>query len=201
MGDIFISPAEALNTIMRRIYPQHLGSPPAISSYEFFRDAQRAIYAGDGLMREMAPPIRYGRLALDLLKKNIRQSRIALQGCSDTRTPPGLINSADCSSGDLHIFDATLEIHIKGIRQYCWWRIGCRVADVEKVIDPRPRTTRAKSKGEAARLGVLALYPNCVPDDVSNAMLCRKVGEWLKVNYADLGDISDDTIERAAGRK
>ena len=201
MSDIFIPPAEALNLLVRTIYPAEFGLPPNITSYEFFKDAQRAIYAGDGLMREMEAPIRYGRLALDLLKKNIRLNRIALQGVLDRHTPPGLINSADCSMGDLHVFDAALEIHHKGITQYRYWRVGCLLTDVENLsVPPRP-TSRAKGKREAAEQGVRLLYPSGVPTDVANPVLCRRVGDWLKLNYRDLGEISDDTIERAAGRK
>jgi hypothetical protein len=56
-------------------------------------------------------------------------------------------------------------------------------------------------KREAAKRGVAAVYPGGVPENVSNAILCRQVGSWLKNHFSELGEISDDTIERAAGRK
>jgi hypothetical protein len=69
------------------------------------------------------------------------------------------------------------------------------------VLDEQPASRAAISKREAAKLGVAAVYPNALPESVSNPILCRKVGAWLKVNFKELGEISDDTIERAAGRK
>jgi hypothetical protein len=56
-------------------------------------------------------------------------------------------------------------------------------------------------KIDAAKLGVSACYPGGVPPTVANATMNRRVGTWLKENFPDLGEISDDTIERAAGRK
>jgi F420-0:gamma-glutamyl ligase len=62
-------------------------------------------------------------------------------------------------------------------------------------------STTALTKIDAARQGVAACYPDGVSASVANKVLCRVVGEWLKQNHRSLGEISDDTIERAAGRK
>jgi len=59
----------------------------------------------------------------------------------------------------------------------------------------------AIKKIEAAREGVRACFPEGVPPSTANVMVSRRVGEWLKDKYPGLGTISDDTIERAAGRK
>jgi hypothetical protein len=71
----------------------------------------------------------------------------------------------------------------------------------DKTPTPPSAITKAVTKREAAEQGVRAVFPGGVPASVSNAILNQRVGVWLKQNYADLGEISDDTIERAAGRK
>jgi hypothetical protein len=62
----------------------------------------------------------------------------------------------------------------------------------------RPRGSPAR---DAAKRAIAVLYPRGVPDQatVSNVMLCRAVGGWLKER--GLTDVSDDTILRAAGRR
>ena len=63
------------------------------------------------------------------------------------------------------------------------------------------RRTRRRPNRERAQLAILAVYPDGVPSPIvePNAMLCRRVGDWLKDNH--LPDVSDDTILRAAGRR
>jgi hypothetical protein len=62
-------------------------------------------------------------------------------------------------------------------------------------------TSRNQPTRERAQRALNALYPDRLPDQatVPNAILCGRVGEWLKEN--GLPDVSDDTILRAAGRR
>jgi hypothetical protein len=67
----------------------------------------------------------------------------------------------------------------------------------------RPQRSRGKSRPaiERAQRAIETLYPNGVPDQVTepNATLCRRVSANLK--ESKLADVSDDTILRAAGRR
>jgi hypothetical protein len=74
----------------------------------------------------------------------------------------------------------------------------------ELVDEPHPRCLTAEpplSKRAAAKRAIDACYPEGVPDTVINAVLCRVASQWLKQHMSHMPDISDDTIERAAGRK
>jgi hypothetical protein len=72
------------------------------------------------------------------------------------------------------------------------------------VEEPPPLCLTAEpplSKRAAAKRAIDACYPEGVPDTVLNAVLCRAASQWLKQHMSHMPDISDDTIERAAGRK
>lgn len=60
---------------------------------------------------------------------------------------------------------------------------------------------RSRPAFDRAQRAITTLYPAGVPPEaeVPNAVLCRRVGDWLKAN--ELHDLSDDTILRAAGRR
>jgi hypothetical protein len=62
-------------------------------------------------------------------------------------------------------------------------------------------TSRNQPTRERAQRALNALYRDRLPDQatVPNAILCGRVGEWLREN--GLSDVSDDTILRAAGRR
>jgi hypothetical protein len=67
---------------------------------------------------------------------------------------------------------------------------------------------RSQAKRARVRAAIEALWPNGrMPDQstLPNALLCKKVGDWLKADCAAQGVPiaipSDDTILRAAGRK
>ena len=64
----------------------------------------------------------------------------------------------------------------------------------------QPRVRGRPARDRAAR-AIQALYPDGVPDQVTlpNAILCRSVGDWLKVK--SLPNVRDATILRAAGRR
>jgi hypothetical protein len=70
--------------------------------------------------------------------------------------------------------------------------------------EPKPRARNKRARVEAA---IQALWPNRLPDQtvLPNALLCKKVQDWLKDDSKSRGVpaqvISDDTILRAAGRK
>jgi hypothetical protein len=66
---------------------------------------------------------------------------------------------------------------------------------------PVKRPTSSRPGRERALKALKEIYPNHIPDQASepNAILCKKVGEWLKT--AGLPDVSNDTILRAAGRR
>jgi hypothetical protein len=71
---------------------------------------------------------------------------------------------------------------------------GDRTSEPPRRSRPRPTLERA--------LGVIKeLYPSGVPDQATepNAILCRKVGRWLKRNK--MPEVSDPTILRAAHRR
>jgi hypothetical protein len=64
-----------------------------------------------------------------------------------------------------------------------------------------PQPSRRRPTLERARGVIKELYPNGVPDQATepNAILCRKVGSWLKNN--NTAEVSDSTILRAAHRR
>jgi hypothetical protein len=101
--------------------------------------------------------------------------------------------------------DPTDADKLKGI---AWTAVCFRKFDVRRLwpaeegISP---TTTPRKKGspslQRAHDAIRELYPHGVPDQATepNAVLCRRVGEKLKI--AQLPDVSDDTILRAAGRR
>jgi hypothetical protein len=70
----------------------------------------------------------------------------------------------------------------------------------DQVSNP-PKPVRLQPARKRARDAIRALHPNRVPDqaDEPNAILCRKVSEWLTKNQKP--QVSDPTILRAAGRR
>jgi hypothetical protein len=64
-----------------------------------------------------------------------------------------------------------------------------------------PQRSRRRPTLERAQGAIEELYPNGVPDQANepNAILCRKVGSWLKNN--NMPEVSDPTILRAAHRR
>jgi hypothetical protein len=62
-------------------------------------------------------------------------------------------------------------------------------------------TSRTRPQLERAKLAIAECYPQGVPpqSELSNAMLCRRIGSWLKEH--GMPGVSDDTILRAAGRR
>lgn len=79
-------------------------------------------------------------------------------------------------------------------------RAKCDILD--KDIKGRTLRTRCRPVFERAQAAIQALYPNGVPSqvDVPNSVLCRNVGDHLKVADKKL-KVSNDTILRAAGRR
>jgi hypothetical protein len=57
-----------------------------------------------------------------------------------------------------------------------------------------------RRKRTAAEEAVAACYPDGVPSDVLNPLLCRTVANWLKTNRPNMPKMDDVTIKRAAGR-
>jgi hypothetical protein len=70
----------------------------------------------------------------------------------------------------------------------------------DRVSKP-PKPARLQPARERARGAIRELYLNGVPDQTAepNAILCQKVGGWLKKNQ--MPKVSDPTILRAAGRR
>jgi hypothetical protein len=68
-------------------------------------------------------------------------------------------------------------------------------------VKPRKSHRHGGPKLERAGRAIRELYPVAIPDQatLSNAALCKRVGEYLKINQ--LPDVSDDTILRATGRR
>jgi hypothetical protein len=77
---------------------------------------------------------------------------------------------------------------------------GGHVPDWPRDHPQRPRGG-SRPALERARGGIKELYPHGVPDQATepNAILCRKVGDWLKSN--SMPEVSDPTILRAARRR
>jgi hypothetical protein len=67
--------------------------------------------------------------------------------------------------------------------------------------EPTERASRSRPTRERAQQAISELYPQGVPSPtvLPNAVLCRRVGEKLK--ELGVGDVSDDSILRAAGRR
>jgi hypothetical protein len=70
----------------------------------------------------------------------------------------------------------------------------------DRVTGP-PQQSRPQPTLERARRALRELYPKGIPDQATepNAILCRRVGNWLKDNK--MPKVSDATILRAAGRR
>jgi hypothetical protein len=97
-------------------------------------------------------------------------------------------------------------LHIPGHWELEW--IELFRTDVTTVLcaarerhEPAERTTRSRPSRERAQKVIEELYPQSPPSpaDLPNALLCRRVGDRLK--ELRLGDVSDDTILRVAGRR
>jgi hypothetical protein len=73
---------------------------------------------------------------------------------------------------------------------------------LDKDINGRASRTRCRPIFERALAAIQALYPNGVPSpvDVPNSVLCRNVGDHLKIADKKL-NVSNDTILRAAKRR
>jgi hypothetical protein len=67
--------------------------------------------------------------------------------------------------------------------------------------EPTERASRSRPTRERAQQAINELYPQGMPSPTAlpNAVLCRRVGEKLK--ELGVGDVSDDSILRAAGRR
>jgi hypothetical protein len=76
----------------------------------------------------------------------------------------------------------------------------------EAAASPEPKP-RAQNKRSRVAVAIQELWPNGLPDQslLSNSLLCKKVGDWLKADCqkqnVPVAIPSDDTILRAAGRK
>jgi hypothetical protein len=83
-----------------------------------------------------------------------------------------------------------------------WLRRQAQAPAEPDLSRPRTRTKRTRVDG-----AIQALWENGPPDQsvLSNVLLCKKVGDWLKADCQKQNvpvDVpSDDTILRAAGRK
>jgi hypothetical protein len=76
----------------------------------------------------------------------------------------------------------------------------------EAAASPEPKP-RARNKRSRVVSAIQELWPDGPPDQsvLSNSLLCKKVGDWLKADCqkqnVPVAIPSDDTIWRAAGRK
>ena len=73
--------------------------------------------------------------------------------------------------------------------------------DVTNVLCGGPTERRSRPVRERTQQAIHDLYPHGVPGPAAlpNTVLCRRVGEWL--NERGLGDVSNDSILRVAGRR
>ena len=91
--------------------------------------------------------------------------------------------------------------HLAGYWDIEWlelWRI-----DVEDLAKSFPASKPRRQKGQAARERacrvIKELFPNGLPDQISNGQLCKRVGDELQ--RRTWSNVSKDTILRAAGRR
>jgi hypothetical protein len=66
----------------------------------------------------------------------------------------------------------------------------------KKALGKRPKPV-GKRPRDVAKQAIKELWPNGIPDTLTNRSLVKKVGDWLKQH--NVRDISRETILRAAG--
>jgi hypothetical protein len=132
----FIPPLEAFRLILRAIYPEH-PEPEAIDR-DYFRyvkatgDAVKSTIDASGKRSYSDEAIQKAADALKLLRDGIQAQKIELQGAPPAAPagPPSKIGSRDCATGELDVWDETLEIHTKGVTDYTYRRVWCLRDDV-----------------------------------------------------------------------
>lgn len=107
------------------------------------------------------------------------------------------VPSARSSRGEPAYHRVITDVLLRGQKVMRQWPEAGRALPADDEQDGQSR----RPARERARIAIDELYPNGVPNRaaVSNARLCRQVGDRLKT--IGLPDVSDDTILRAAGRR
>ena len=120
--------------------------------------------------------------------------------------PSGIrIPSADSKDGQLGYHRVITDVLLpRGQIMQHWFQGPDQDLITERALQQNSSDRRGDRKRpgrERARNAINDLYPGGVPDQSSepNAVLCRKVGQWLKGKGQP--DVSNDTILRAAGRR
>jgi hypothetical protein len=186
---------EAFRTVLRARYPSRPALADEVENADYFRPP----FDGDRGVEVQAVAD-----ALDVLRDAIVKQSVRLHGRLDGERPADIDPSEITRTGIL-VFDNALDVwqpttRVSQFRQLpIYLNVHCYAADIEALIGGC--SDSVLTSFEAAERGVKACYPDSVPHDVVNAVLCRNVGAWVKTNLPNMAAISDSTIKRAAGRK
>ena len=194
MAEKMLTLTESFRVILRNRYPQRPGLADEVENADYFRPPF------DGSVRPVEEVQAVGD-ALDVLKDAIASQSVRLFGRLNGGLPDE-INPTEIDRRGIGILKNDLEVFeqrpvFKVLRIY--QHVHCYAADIDALIGRG--SDSALTLIQAAERGVEACYPDSVPHDVVNAVLCRNVGAWVKVNLPNMPEISDSTIKRAAGRK
>jgi hypothetical protein len=172
---------ESFRTVLRARYPSRPALADEVEGPDYFRPPL------DGSERPVEE-VQAVRDALDELKDEIANQSVRLCGRLETSERPADIDPTEIRREGISIFKNELDVWqpSTGTRPFRqlpnYLNVHCYAADIEALIGRRSALTLL----EAAERGVKACYPDSVPHDVVNTVLCRNVGS---------------TIKRAAGRK
>jgi hypothetical protein len=100
--------------------------------------------------------------------------------------------------GDIYALPPDLELSVEDA-EHIWMEVDTGNAQPDGGPPERQRQPRSQPGRKLAKDAIAALYPNGVPDSVSNKLLYKAVGD--KCQQKGRPDISKDTILRAAGRR
>jgi hypothetical protein len=197
MTEKMLTLTQAFRTVLRALYPSRPALADEVEGADYFYPPF------DGSIRPIEE-VQAARVACDVLKDAIANQSVRLHGRLNGERPDD-INPTEITRAGILIFDNVLDVwqpstRVSQFRQLPnYLNVHCYAADIEALIGRHSNS--ALTSLEAAERGVRACYPDGVPRDVVNAVLCRNVGDWVKVNLPNMPTISDSTIKRAAGRK
>jgi hypothetical protein len=99
--------------------------------------------------------------------------------------------------GDLYALPSDLELSVEDAK-HIWMEVALPESLTRTLNAGNAHGPRRRPQRELAERAIATLYPNGVPGTVSEAQLCKSVGNWCQKNG---WNISEDTILRAAGRR
>jgi hypothetical protein len=126
---------DAFRIILRARYSSRPALADEIRSYAWF-------WYDASLPKE---EVAVAKEALNALKEGIAQGKIRLRGALDLSLPLQNIDPADVRSGELHIFDGTLEVSLNNKVVRTYRQVHCYEADLrprtKPSAAPRPKPT------------------------------------------------------------